>query len=130
MMIGFGERFWNRADYLRLLQADVCDVILVDPGRTEGVTGMQQITQLAARYNVGMDPHCWSSAIITAASLHIALAAPNATIFEMKPFENPMQHELVTQPFAPVDGYISIGDAPGLGVEVIESVVQKYSLKK
>jgi L-alanine-DL-glutamate epimerase-like enolase superfamily enzyme len=130
MMIGFGERFWNRSDYLRLLQANVCDVILVDPGRTEGVTGMQQITQLAARYNVGMDPHCWSSAIITAASLHIALAAPNATIFEMKPFENPMQHELVMQPFAPVDGTMSIGDAPGLGVEVIESVVQKYNLKK
>lgn len=130
MMIGFGERFWNRGDYLRLLQANVCDVILVDPGRTEGVTGMQQITQLAARYNVGMDPHCWSSAIITAASLHVALAAPNATIFEMKPFENPMQHELVTTPFAPVDGYMSIGDAPGLGVEVIESVVQKYNLKK
>ena len=80
MMIGFGERFWNRSDYLRLLQADVCDVILIDPGRTEGITGMQQITQLAARFNVGMDPHCWSSAIITAASLHVAFAATNATI--------------------------------------------------
>ncbi|PJF23937.1 MAG: hypothetical protein CUN53_20370, partial [Phototrophicales bacterium] len=33
LAIGFGERFWNRSDYLRLLQADVCDVILVDPGR-------------------------------------------------------------------------------------------------
>ncbi len=130
IMIGFGERFWNRADYLRLLQADVCDVILVDPGRTEGVTGMHQITQLAARYNVGMDPHCWSSAIITAASLHVAFASTNATIFEMKPFENPMQHELVTQPFHPVDGYIIVPDGPGLGIEVIEATVEKYNLKR
>lgn len=130
MMIGFGERFWNRADYRRLLQADVCDVILVDPGRTEGVTGMHQITQLAARHNVGMDPHCWSSAIITAASLHVAFASTNATIFEMKPFENPMQHELVTEPFHPVDGFMFVPDKPGLGVEVIEKTVEKYNLKR
>jgi L-alanine-DL-glutamate epimerase-like enolase superfamily enzyme len=130
MMIGFGERFWNRSDYLRLLQADVCDVILIDPGRTEGITGMQQITQLAARFNVGMDPHCWSSAIITAASLHVAFAATNATIFEMKPFENPMQHELVTEPFYPEGGYMTVRDAPGLGIEVIEKSVEKYNLKR
>jgi L-alanine-DL-glutamate epimerase-like enolase superfamily enzyme len=130
MMLGFGERAWTRADYHRLLEADVCDVILIDPGRTEGVTGMHQIIQLAARYNVRIDPHCWSSAIITAASLHLACAAPNATIFEMKPMENPMQHELVTEPFAPIDGYMTAPDKPGLGVEVIEKVVAKYDLKR
>jgi L-alanine-DL-glutamate epimerase-like enolase superfamily enzyme len=130
LMLGFGERFWNRADYLRLLQADVCDVILVDPGRTEGITGMQQITQLAARHNVGMDPHCWSSAIITAASLHVAFAATNATIIEMKPFENPMQHELVTEPLHHVDGYMHVPEKPGLGIEIIEKTVEKYNLKR
>jgi len=77
-----------------------------------------------------MDPHCWSSAIITAASLHVAFASTNATIFEMKPFENPMQHELVTEPFHPVDGYMFVPDKPGLGVEVIEKTVEKYNLKR
>lgn len=130
LMIGFGERAWNRHDYHHLLQANVCDVILVDPGRTEGITGMHQITQLAARYHVGMDPHSWSSAINTAASLHVAIAATNATIFEMKPFENPMQHELVTQAFAPIDGWIVPPEGAGLGITVIDAVVQKYNLKR
>src|SRR5690242_5983551 len=117
-------------DSQRLLEADVCDVILVDPGRTEGVTGMHRITQLAARYKVQMDPHSWSSAINTAASIHLALVATNASIFEMKPIENPMQHELVTKPFAHVDGWIYAPEGPGLGVDVIEATVQKYNLKK
>ena len=129
LMIGFGERFWNLQDYKRLLDADVCDVILVDPGRTEGVTGMHRITQLAAQYNVKMDPHSWSTALITAASLHIAIAAPNASIFEMKPIENPMQHELVTEPFAHQDGWITAPESPGLGVEVIEDTVHKYHMR-
>jgi L-alanine-DL-glutamate epimerase-like enolase superfamily enzyme len=129
LQIGFGERFWNLDDYHRLLQAGICDVILIDPGRTEGVTGMQRITQLAARYHVSMDPHSWSSAINTAASLHISVANTNASIFEMKPLENPMQHELVTQPFVHADGWISAPDTPGLGVEVIEDTVHKYHLR-
>ncbi len=129
LMIGFGERSWNLHDYKRLLDARTCDVILIDPGRTDGITGMQRITQLAAQYNVKMDPHCWSSAIITAASLHIAMAAPNASIFEMKPLKNPMQHELVAQPFAPVEGYMHAPDGPGLGVEVNEDVVRHYHMR-
>jgi L-alanine-DL-glutamate epimerase-like enolase superfamily enzyme len=130
MRIGFGERFWNRDDYQRLLEAGICDVILIDPGRTEGITGMQAITRLAARYHVKMDPHSWSSAINTAASLHVAVANTNASIFEMKPLENPMQHELITRPFAQTDGWISAPDGPGLGVEVIEDTVHKYHLRK
>jgi L-alanine-DL-glutamate epimerase-like enolase superfamily enzyme len=129
LMIGFGERFWNLHDYQRLLEADLCDVILIDPGRTEGITGMQAIIRMAARYNVGIDPHCWSSALITAASIHLALCASNATILEMKPFENPMQHELVSNPIAHHDGYIYAPEGAGLGVEVIEATVQKYNLK-
>jgi L-alanine-DL-glutamate epimerase-like enolase superfamily enzyme len=129
MMIGFGERYWNLIDYKRLLDADVCDVILVDPGRTEGVTGMHRITQLAAQYNVKMDPHSWSSAINTAASIHIALANTNASIFEMKPSENPMQHELVSNPISHRDGWIYAPEGAGLGVDVIEDTVQKYLLK-
>jgi L-alanine-DL-glutamate epimerase-like enolase superfamily enzyme len=129
MMIGFGERYWNMLDYKRLLDADVCDVILVDPGRTEGVTGMHKITQLAAQYNVKMDPHSWSSAINTAASIHVALANTNASIFEMKPSENPMQHELVSNPFSHRDGWIYAPEGPGLGVDVNEDIVHKYLLK-
>ena len=125
-----GERCWNLEDYHQLLEANVCDIILVDPGRAEGVTGMHKITQLAAKYNVGMDAHAWSSAIITAASIHVSLCASRPTIFEMKPMENPMQHELVKNPISHKDGYIYAPEGYGLGVEVIEDVVHKYTMKR
>ncbi|PJF41582.1 MAG: mandelate racemase/muconate lactonizing enzyme family protein [Chloroflexi bacterium] len=129
LRIGFGERYWNLDDYQRLLEAHICDVILVDPGRALGVTGMHRITQLAARYHVKMDPHSWSSAVNGAASIHVALSNPNASIFELKPVENPMQHELVTNPIGHVDGWVYAPEGPGLGVDVIEDVVHKYHLR-
>lgn len=130
MRVGFGERFWNLDDYHRLLEADVCDVILIDPGRTEGVTGMREIARLAAQYNIKMDAHTWSTAVNTAASIHVSLCSTNTTIFEMKAIPNPMQHELVKNPIQHVDGWIYAPEGPGLGVEVIEDVVHKYHLRK
>jgi len=130
LLLATGERLWNLEDYHRLFEAGVCDIILVDPGRTEGITGMHKITQLAAQYNIGMDPHCWSSAIITAASIHLALCATRPTIFELKPFKNPMQHELVKNPIGHVDGWITAPEGPGLGVEVIEDTIHKYEIKR
>lgn len=129
LMIGFGERFWNLNDYHRLLQAGVCDVILIDPGRTEGITGMQRIIQLAARYHVKVDAHSWSSAINAAASLHLMMCATNASIFEWKTLPNPMMNELVRQPLGHKDGWIHAPEGAGLGVEVNEATVEKYHLK-
>jgi L-alanine-DL-glutamate epimerase-like enolase superfamily enzyme len=38
-----------------------------------------------------------------------------------------MQHELVRRPFEQVGGFIEVPDEPGLGVEVDEAVVRKYT---
>jgi len=124
--IATGEDLWTVTDYHRLVQAGFADVILVDPGRAEGITGylkVQEMTALAHRY---IDAHAWSSAIITAASIHLTAAAANYIIFELKPLPNPMQHELVSEPFEQHGGWIAIPEKPGLGIEVNEAVVQKY----
>lgn len=128
LMIATGERCWTLEEYQRLLEACICDCILIDPGRTEGVTGMQKIIQLAAQYNVAMDAHSWSSAINSAASIHLSLCAKLPSIFELKPLENPMQHELVKNPISHRDGWIYAPEGPGLGVEVDEIVVRKYTM--
>ncbi|GAB4520632.1 MAG: D-galactarolactone cycloisomerase [Anaerolineae bacterium] len=128
LMIAFGERFFTLDGYHRLLQAQVCDVILVDPGRAEGVTGMQRIIQLATRYNVSMDAHSWSTAINAAAALHLSLCAERPTIFELKPRENPMMHDLARNPITQVEGWVVAPEGAGLGVDVNEDTVRKYTV--
>jgi hypothetical protein len=59
-----------------------------------------------------------------------SLCATNATIFEMKPLPNPMQHELALSPIGQVNGHICAPEGPGLGIEVIEATMQEYNLKK
>ena len=66
-----------------------------------------------------------------AASLAISFNSPACKLFEFKPLRNPMQHDLVTKPFEHMStaGSIRRPD-PGLGIEVIEEVVEGYRSEK
>ena len=37
-----------------------------------------------------------------------------------------MQHDLVTEPFEHIDGWVYPPTKPGLGIEIIEEVVDRY----
>ena len=85
-----------------------------------------KVIELVENADVWFNAHAWSSAVITAASLALSASTPRCLLFEMKPIPNPMQDELVSEPFRPVDGWITVPRAPGLGVDVDETVLQKY----
>jgi L-alanine-DL-glutamate epimerase-like enolase superfamily enzyme len=128
-LIATGERTWHTRAYRQLLEEDVVDVVGCDPGRSEGITGFVEMVKLCEQYNVWFNPHSWSSAINTAASLAVAATSDRCLVFELKPEENVMQHELVSRPFEQVGGLVDVPmDRPGLGIEVDESVVAKHRL--
>jgi L-alanine-DL-glutamate epimerase-like enolase superfamily enzyme len=125
-----GEKGWHAAHFKGLIDSAAVDVIMVDPGKAEGVTGARAIIEMAAAAGRSWNAHSWSSALNTAASLHLAVAAPNTLIFELKPIPSPMQHELVRDPIEQVDGWVTPPHGPGLGVEVDEAVVERYRIRE
>lgn len=122
-----GERCWTINDYRRLVRSGAVDIVLLDPGRIDGLTGTWKAAEEADAARVSWVPHSWSSALNTAAALHVFAATPNGAVFELKPNESPLQHELVTNPFVMIDGHIAVRDEPGLGVDVDEAAVRRYS---
>lgn len=127
-LVATGERKWNAAAYRELIDSGTVDVIGCDPGRAEGVTGFVELVRMAEQAGLWFNAHSWSSAINTAASLAVSALSPRCLYFELKPEENPMQHELVSEPIVQRDGWVEVPRAPGLGVEVNEKVVAKYRL--
>ncbi|MGI8703407.1 MAG: mandelate racemase/muconate lactonizing enzyme family protein [Candidatus Limnocylindrales bacterium] len=125
-LIAYGEREWNVEGYERVLATGTVDVVGVDPGRAEGLTGFKKVTERVEAYRRQSNAHTWSSAIVSAASLAISFSTPSAKLFELKPLRNPMQHDLVTEPFEHVGGWMEPRQQPGLGIEVIEEVVDHY----
>ena len=127
MPLATGERCWTVEDYRRLVRAGGVDIVLIDPGRAEGLTGMKFAADDAHSQGIRFVPHSWSSAINTAAALHVFASSPNGVVFELKAQTSPMQHELVREPFEQIGGFLEVPDRPGLGVEVDEAAVRKYA---
>ena len=121
-----GEKGWTGDHFGRLIDSGALDVIMIDPGKAEGVTGTWNVIRAAAAAGRDWNAHSWSSALNTAASLHLATASDNVLVMELKPLPSPMQHELVTNPIDQRDGWVSAPSGPGLGVDVDEAVVRHY----
>ena len=124
--IGTGEDEWDLESYKRLIESGGVDVIQIDPGRAHGITGSHHVIKLIEAANLGVSAHTWSGALNTAASLHLLANSTHGVSMDFKPHESPMQHELVSDPWVQEDGYLVVRDAPGLGVQVREEIVEKY----
>lgn len=125
--IAYGEKEWTLEGFERVLATGTCDVLGVDPGRAEGITGFKKVTDRVESYRRQANAHAWSSAIVSAASLAISFSTPACKLFEFKPLRNPMQHDLVANPVSHVDGWVyPPTSAPGLGIDIDESVIDRY----
>jgi L-alanine-DL-glutamate epimerase-like enolase superfamily enzyme len=126
--IATGEREWTISGYERLMDTGIVDIIGVDPARAEGVTGFRAIDEKAAARGVQVNAHAWSTAITTAASLHLSIASAQTRVFELKPFPVSVQTDLVDEPIWHQDGEVYPPTGPGLGITVREDVVARYSV--
>lgn len=123
--IAYGEREWNPAGIARITDTNTVDVVGVDPGRCEGITGFIRAASYVGEHGREINAHAWSSAIVTAASLALSLATPCCRQLEFKPLPSAPQVDLVTAPIAPEAGIFRGLDAPGLGIEVDPDVVDR-----
>lgn len=125
-LIAYGEKEWTVKGYKRVIDTGTVDVVGVDPGRAEGITGFKKITRQVEEAKRQANAHAWSSAIVTAASLAVSFSSPACKLFEFKPLENPMQHELVENPIEHEEGWVFPPEGNGLGVEIVEEVVDRF----
>lgn len=129
-LIGFGERSRTVEEFAAVVATGLTDVVGVDPGSAEGLTGCVKIIERIEAAQRHFNPHAWSGAIITAVSLALSASTRSSLVFEVKPHRNPMQHELVSEPIDPVDGWLSPPTRPGIGVEVLEDAVDHYRMDR
>ncbi|RFU83903.1 mandelate racemase/muconate lactonizing enzyme family protein [Streptomyces triticagri] len=124
--IAYGEREWTPRGIRRIARTGTVDVVGVDPGRCEGVTGWLAAAGHCRAAGCEINAHAWSGAVISAASLALSLVSPHCHQFELKPLDSPMQHELVAEPLAPIEGGFTALRGPGLGIEVRQDVLDRY----
>lgn len=114
-------------NFERLIRNDCVDVLQPDLSWAGGITECRRIANMAYAVHKEFSPHCFSSAILLAASAHFLCAIPNAALLEMDQNPNGLRTDIVTQPIQiNKDGQVVMNNKPGLGIELNEDMIQKY----
>ena len=125
--IASGEREFTRFDFQDLLEKRALDIAQPDVARAGGMTEIRRIAALTSAYGVRLAPHAWGSAVLFAASIHVAMSAPNCHILEVTQGYMPMMWELFNEPFdIRSDGTVHAPDRPGLGFTLRKDALEKF----
>jgi len=125
-LIACGEQEATEWGFRTLLERGRVDVIQPDLSRCGGFTAARKIAHLAELYNRLCIPHAWTSDLLTAASLHLNAFMRRAVFQEFNVTAGPLSRELCLNPIHLEDGMLRVPQGPGLGIEVDESVIDRY----
>ena len=130
MRIATGEQDCTLNAFEALITHGEVDVIQPDVSRAAGFTECRRIMQMAHRHHRLCVFHAWKSGILVAATLHMAAITPDIPFCEYTVSESPLRREMVNVATTLKDGVATIPQAPGLGVELNEEIVEKYRMDR
>jgi galactonate dehydratase len=128
--IATGERLHTIYEFQMLLARNAVQYVRPDVCMCGGITHAKKIAALAEAHHVGVVPHNPLSPVSTAACIQIAASIPNFAIQEYPTGEGePPKSEIVKEVLECKDGFITIPDRPGIGVELTDDAMEKHPFK-
>ncbi len=129
--IAAGEEESTCWGYGELMDKGKIDVVQVDISRAGGLTESRRIAQMAHQRNKPCIPHAFSTGVLLAASAHWVASIPNGSLLEYTVEESPLATALtgtglLRNPLRAIDGWVTVPDGPGLGIELDDDVVNQY----
>lgn len=118
-----GEQDWDLATWRRMIDERVVDVVQPDVMYMGGITRTLEVVRMAAAAGVPVTPHSANLSLVTLCTMHLLGAIPNPGPYLELSIEGPdyypWQQDLFTSdPYAVVEGCVTIPAAPGWGVEI------------
>ncbi len=123
--IAAGEAECGRESFRPLIDRRALDVYQVDLSRC-GFHDAAYIKGRVEEIGARLCNHCYTSPVTVAASLHWLSTCRDAFLFEDSVDDSPMRHELTLERMQAKDGWITVPDAPGLGVTLNEEFIERY----
>ena len=127
--IAAGERLYLRHGVREYLESQTVDLLQPDIGLCGGLTEAKKICDYADMYDVKIQAHVCGGPVATMAALHLETAIPNFLIHEHHTYAiKDFNRELCLQDPQPINGFFSVSEDPGLGIELNDEVL-KHSHK-
>ena len=119
------ERLATRFRFREMFESRAVDVVMYDVTWCGGISEAKKISDMADTYKIPTSPHTGGGPVLWLASIHVATSLTNFSIMESvyHLYNDLYPHFLKNVP-APVNGYVTAPEGPGLGIELREEVLR------
>ena len=122
--IAGGEMTRELHDFRDLIADDALDILQPDVALVGGITGLRRVALMAREHNIAFTPHSWTNGIGVLANAHLTAGIGEAPWLEF-PYDPPewapeRRDFPLQEPLAHDDGWLVLGEAPGLGIALDE----------
>ncbi len=117
MPLAAGENIHHLPDFESALRHWGLGVMQPDLAKWGGFTGCLKVVRRSHQHNVMYCPHCLGGGIGLLASAHLLAASGQQGLLEMDINPNPLRSEVLAGALVPQEGWVHLGDGPGLGLE-------------
>ena len=123
-----GEGLTTRYEFDAFLRQAQPDIVQPDITRCGGISEMRKIYDIAEMNGVQLVPHGFSTGILLAATVQFLAACEHGTLMEYSQSTSPLFTDLVKNRIPFEDGFVTVPDCIGLGVELDEDLIEKYRM--
>jgi len=121
-----GENLYGRQGFRRLIELQACSGVHIDIPKSGGLLEAKKISDLAEMYYIWTACHNPASAVGTIASAHAASAMREFRIHELANWVDWWPDLVVREGPFWKDGYFTIQDKPGYGIELNPDVAKAH----
>jgi len=134
--IAGGEAEFTRYGFHHLLKERAVDIVQPDCCVTGGITEFRKIGVLASIHNIQCYPHIWGSAIALQTGIHCAFSLPHfppslfpcEMLLELDRTPNVFREKLSGNKLEICNGYVSVPQDAGLGLDIDEELIERYKV--
>jgi L-alanine-DL-glutamate epimerase-like enolase superfamily enzyme len=121
--VATGENEYTRYGFRDLIDHEAAAILNPDAQVLGGITEFMQVAALAAAHDLHIAPHGAQEVHV-----HLVTAIPQGLILEVyRETVDPMRSQIFHEPLQlDKEGYVSVPDRPGLGIEPNYELLQRY----
>lgn len=126
-LIAYGEREWNANGVRRILSTGTVDVVGIDAGRAEGITGFVDAVGSIEAASRQVNAHAFAGPSSYAAGLAVSLSTDACHQFEVAPLRNELMTRLAPSLEIPISTVGTL-EGHGLGVVIDTTEVERMAV--
>ncbi|HIF71170.1 MAG TPA: mandelate racemase/muconate lactonizing enzyme family protein [Dehalococcoidia bacterium] len=135
-----GESLSTRWEFAPRLAERTFDIIQPDTCGVGGPSELHRVGLMAQAFGIKFNPHFWGTGISFAAAVHTLAVQPigqigqtnipyqNESVLEFDQTPHPIRENLTEPFFTQKNSRVEVPTAPGLGIKIDESVLEKFTV--